>query len=55
MLRQMTADKKSKGERIRFLKLMGCKNVEEGWEKIETYLKSQIIFNSSSKRAAEDL
>lgn len=55
MLKQMTADKKSKTERIKFLKLMGCRNVEEGWDTIEAYLKRQILFNSSSKRAAEEL
>ena len=55
MLKQMTADRKTKSERIKFLKLMGCKNIEDGWDKIEAYLKTQIMFNSSSKRAAEDL
>lgn len=28
MLKQMTADKKSKEEKIRFLKMMGCKKLE---------------------------
>ena len=34
----MTTDKKSKEERIKFLKLMGCKNVEANWETIEAHI-----------------
>lgn len=35
MLRSMTADKKSKAEKIKFLKLMGYPQAEESWDEIE--------------------
>lgn len=35
MLRVMTTDKKSKEERIKFLKLMGYPKAEEYWDDVE--------------------
>lgn len=55
MLKQMTSDKKTKDERVKFLKLMGCKNVDEEWEEIEKYLKKGNRFPTAGKKTNEDL
>jgi hypothetical protein len=55
MLKQMASEKRSRDEKIKFLKLMGCKNVEENWEQIEVCLKDQTKYHNSMKKSMEEL
>ena len=41
MLKDMTINRKSKEERIKFLKLMGISKAAEYWEDIEKILKQK--------------
>ena len=51
----MTVDKKSKAEKVRFLKLMGCHNVEQNWDEIEELIKAKKTYflSNANKRAAQ--
>lgn len=53
----MAADKKSKAEKIKFLKLMGVGNAEEKWDEIEEQVKSKKTYflSNANKKASSDL
>ncbi len=55
MLKQMTSERKSKEERIKFMKLMGCRNVQSHWNEIEQQLKGQNKYTNNNKKASEEL
>ena len=55
MLKDMTVNKKSKQERIKFLKLMGIGKAEEYWSEIERLLLKKKSTSAEGKKASEDL
>jgi hypothetical protein len=49
MLKDMTVNKKSKEEKVKFLKLMGISKAQEYWEDIERLVKSKKGGGDSKK------
>ena len=52
MLKDMTINRKSKEERIKFLKLMGIGKAAEYWEEIENLFKNKKT-GRNGKKASE--
>jgi hypothetical protein len=53
MLKDMTVNRKSKEERVKFLKLMGIGKAAEYWDDIEELLKSKKGIKDGKKMTEE--
>ena len=54
MLRQMTIQGKGKQQKIKFMKLMGHKNIENEWSAVEQYLKESTLKQKMAAKKMED-
>ena len=54
MLRQMSMQGKGKQQKIKFMKLMGHKNIQNEWSAVEQYLKESTLKEKMAAKKMED-